>query len=119
MKAFAMTLALKSGPGVVVEYTRQHRAVWPEVLQGLRGIGITKMKIYLHNRRLFMYLEAGDDFDPARDFPRYMDDPRAKGMGRADARAAGARLRRETGRVVGRDGGGLRSRLVRVGEYLP
>ena len=79
MKAFAMTLALKSGPGVVVEYTRQHRAVWPEVLEGLRGIGITKMKIYLHNRRLFMYLEAGDDFDPARDFPRYMDDPRAKG----------------------------------------
>ena len=78
MKAFAMTLALKSGPGVVVEYTRQHRAVWPEVLQGLRGIGITKMKIFLHDHRLFMYLEAGDDFDPARDFPRYMDDPRAK-----------------------------------------
>ena len=79
MKAFAMTLALKSGPGVVVEYTRQHRAVWPEVLQGLRGIGITKMKIFLHDHRLFMYLEAGDHFDPARDFPRYMDDPRAKG----------------------------------------
>ena len=78
MRAFAMTLGLKSGPGVVEEYTRHHRAVWPEVLAGLRGIGITKMKIFLHDRRLFMYLEAGDDFDPERDFPRYMDNPRAK-----------------------------------------
>ncbi len=73
-----MTLGLKSDPGVLDEYTRRHRAVWPEVLEGLRGIGIKKMKIYLHGRKLFMYLEADDDFDPARDFPRYMDDPRAK-----------------------------------------
>ena len=78
MKAFAMTLGLGSGPSVVEEYARYHRAVWPEVLAGLRGIGITKMKIFLHDRRLFMYLEAGDYFDPARDFPRYMDDPRAR-----------------------------------------
>ena len=78
MRAFAMTLGLKSDPGVVEEYTRYHRAVWPEVLAGLRGIGITKMKIFLHGHRLFMYLEAGDDFDPARDFPKYMEDPRAK-----------------------------------------
>ncbi len=78
MRAFAMTLGLRNGPGVVEEYTRHHRAVWPEVLAGLRGIGITKMKIFLRDRRLFMYLEAGDDFDPARDFPKYMENPRAR-----------------------------------------
>ena len=75
MKAFALTLGLRSGSGVVDEYTAYHRAVWPEVLEGLRGVGISKMKIFLHERRLFMYLEAGDDFDPTRDFPRLMEDP--------------------------------------------
>lgn len=25
-----------------------------------------------------MYLEASDDFDPARDFPKYMENPRAR-----------------------------------------
>ena len=78
MKAFALTLGLRSRPGVVEEYTEYHRAVWPEVLEGLRGIGIAKMKIFLHNRRLFMYLEAGDGFDPAKDFPKLMEDPRGK-----------------------------------------
>ena len=78
MKSFALTLGLRSGPGVVDEYNAYHRAVWPEVLEGLRGIGIAKLKIFLHERRLFMYLETGDDFDPARDFPRLMEDPRGR-----------------------------------------
>ena len=78
MKSFAMTLNLKSESEVVEEYKRYHRAVWPEVLEGLRGIGVTKMKIYLRNHQLFMYLEAGDDFDPDRDFEKYTEDPRAR-----------------------------------------
>ncbi len=78
MKSFALTLGLRSGPGVVAEYTEYHRAVWPEVLEGLRGLGITKMKIFLHDRRLFMYMEAVDDFDPARDLPRLAEDPRQR-----------------------------------------
>jgi L-rhamnose mutarotase len=36
------------------------------------------MKIFLHGRRLFMYLEASDDFDIARDFGRYMSSERAQ-----------------------------------------
>ena len=78
LKAFALTLGLRSGPGVVDEYTAYHRAVWPEVLEGLRGVGIDKMKIFLHDRRLFMYLEAGDDFDPAQAFPRLLEEPRGR-----------------------------------------
>ena len=78
MKSLAMTLNLRDAPGVVEEYKRYHRAVWPEVLSGLRDIGISKMKIFLSGRRLFMYLEAPDDFDLGRDFPRYMESPRAR-----------------------------------------
>ena len=78
MKSFALTLGLRSGPGVVDEYTAHHRAVWPEVLEGLRGVGIARMKIFLHERRLFMYLETDDDFDPARDFSRLLERPRGR-----------------------------------------
>ena len=78
MKSYAMTLNLKDDAGIIERYKDYHRAVWPEVLEGLRGIGISGMKIFLHGRRLFMFLEASDDIDLARDFPRYMEEPRAK-----------------------------------------
>ncbi len=78
MKAYAMALDLKESPDVVEEYTRHHRAVWPEVLAGLRDLGISRMKIFLHGRRLFMYIEAPDDFDLSRDFPKYMETERGK-----------------------------------------
>lgn len=78
MKFLAMTLNLKDDASVVEKYREYHEAVWPEVLTGLRGVGISKMKIFLLGRRLFMYLEAPDDFDLGRDFPRYMESERAR-----------------------------------------
>ena len=78
MKSFAMTLDLQDRSGVIEKYVEYHRAVWPEVLEGLRSIGVSNLRIYLHARRLFMYLEAHDDFDLARDFPRYMVSERAQ-----------------------------------------
>ena len=35
MKSYAMALDLNEDPGVVEEYTRYHREVWPDVLKGL------------------------------------------------------------------------------------
>ena len=77
MKSFAMTINLKNDAAVIEQYKEHHRNVWPEVLDGLKSIGISKMKIFLHGRNLLMYLEAPDDFDLERDFPRYMESPRA------------------------------------------
>ena len=73
MKSFAMTLDLRDDPAVIAEYKRYHREVWPEVISGLRSIGILKMKIFLNGARMFMYIETEDDFDPARDFQTYTD----------------------------------------------
>src|SRR2546426_1053891 len=45
---------------------------------GLAGVsrrGVTEMKIYLLGRRMFMYCETRDGFDPAKDFARAGDDP--------------------------------------------
>jgi L-rhamnose mutarotase len=79
MKSFAMTLNLKNDPELFVKYAEYHAETWPEVLDGLKSLEISSMKIFLHGRTLFMYLEAPDNFDLERDFPRYMESsPRAQ-----------------------------------------
>lgn len=76
MKSYAQTLELIDDPTRIAEYVHYHRAVWPEVLRGLAAIGIRTMRIYLHGNRLFMYMEAPDSFNPARDYQAYANDPR-------------------------------------------
>ncbi len=79
MKYYAQTLNLKDDPQVIEKYKEYHRHVWPEVLTGLKKIGITRMKIFLKGRRLFMYMETKDSFQVERDFPRYIEtNPRAR-----------------------------------------
>ena len=73
MKQYAQTLHLKDDPALIERYVAHHRAVWPEVERGLRAIGIRRMLIWLLGRRLFLYMETGDDFDPERDFARYLE----------------------------------------------
>ncbi|HUI25381.1 MAG TPA: L-rhamnose mutarotase [Candidatus Kryptonia bacterium] len=79
MKQYGRTLNLKNDPAIVERYVEHHRSVWPEVERGLRAIGITQMRIWRLGRRLFMLMETVDDFDPERDFARYMEsDPRIR-----------------------------------------
>lgn len=73
MKRYARTIDLKDDPQIIDAYVAHHRAVWPEVEAGLRGIGIERMLIWRLGRRLFMLVEAGDGFDWDRDFARYME----------------------------------------------
>ncbi|CAI8009539.1 UPF0734 protein DDB_G0273871/DDB_G0273177 [Geodia barretti] len=63
MKSYAMALDLRDDAEVIERYKEYHRAVWDEVLEGLRRLVISKMKIFLRGSRLFMYLETPDDFD--------------------------------------------------------
>ncbi len=79
MKCYGFTLNLKDDPTLIERYKAHHRHPWPEPLQGLREVGITDMKIFLLGRKLFMYMTATDLFDPAIDFPRYIEqNPRAR-----------------------------------------
>jgi len=73
VKQFAQTILLKDDPAVIAAYEAHHAAIWPEVAQGLREIGIERMVIWRSGRRLFMLMETVDGFDPARDFARYED----------------------------------------------
>lgn len=78
MKTFAQALDLVDDPARIEEYERHHRAAWPEVVAGLRRIGIERMRIWRTGPRLFMVFEAPDDFDPDRDYQSYTDDPRCR-----------------------------------------
>jgi L-rhamnose mutarotase len=76
MQSYGLTLMLKDDEEIVERYKDYHQNAWPEVIARLREIGIVGMKIYLIGRRMFMYLEAVDGFDPERDFPKLNEVPR-------------------------------------------
>ncbi|MHC5114244.1 MAG: L-rhamnose mutarotase [Planctomycetota bacterium] len=78
MKSYAQALDLKDDPELIEAYRQHHRHVWPEVIEALKTIGIVRMRIFLLGTRLFMYFEAPDDFDPARDFQNYTATNRAR-----------------------------------------
>ena len=75
MQSYGLALDLRDDPALIARYKKEHAKVWPEVLARLREIGVTQMKIYLLGRRMFMYCETKDGFDPARDFARSTEDP--------------------------------------------
>ena len=62
MQRFCLALDLKSDPALIARYEAHHRAVWPEILDSIREAGIRTLEIYRIENRLFMILEAGDDF---------------------------------------------------------
>ena len=78
MRNFAQALDLVDDPQRITEYRDWHTRVWPEVIEGLKRIGITRMQIFLHGTRLFMYFQATDAFDPQRDYASYAADPRTQ-----------------------------------------
>ena len=78
MTAHAMALDLVDDPVRIAEYDAYHREAWPEVVSGLRRIGIRRMRLYRTGSRLFMYFEAPPGFDPATDYQAYTEDPRCR-----------------------------------------
>jgi L-rhamnose mutarotase len=65
MQSYGLTLCLQDDPQKIETYKEYHRAVWPEVLAGLREAGIQRMQIFLLGLRMFMYVDTDDDFEAA------------------------------------------------------
>ena len=51
---------LQVRPERIEEYVRAHRAVWPEMLDALRGAGIRNYTIFRNGTQMFGYFEADD-----------------------------------------------------------
>lgn len=64
-KRYCQTLSLKDNPDLIRIYREIHSEgkIWPEILAGIRQVGILEMEIYLSGTRLFMIVEVPDDFD--------------------------------------------------------
>ena len=73
MKDFAMSVNLRDEEEAIKQYEHYHAHPWPEVVHSLKQVGILDMKIYRLGRRLFMFMQTEDDFDPDIDFPKYLE----------------------------------------------
>jgi len=62
MKRYCLTLDLKNDPKLIAEYDHHHKQVWSDVLDSIKQSGIQSMEIYRLHTRLFMIIEAADDF---------------------------------------------------------
>ena len=62
MKRYCLTLDLKDDPKLIEEYEEQHKKVWPEIIRSIKDAGIENMEIYRQGTRLFMIMDANDDF---------------------------------------------------------
>ena len=65
VKRYCQTMDLQDNSELIAEYKRRHSEgeAWTEILDGIREVGILEMEIYLLGTRLFMIVEAADDFD--------------------------------------------------------
>eukprot|EP01130_Rhizamoeba_saxonica_P005193 TRINITY_DN207_c0_g1_i2.p1 TRINITY_DN207_c0_g1~~TRINITY_DN207_c0_g1_i2.p1 ORF type:complete len:127 (-),score=27.16 TRINITY_DN207_c0_g1_i2:49-399(-) len=78
-KLIAQTVNLKDDPELIAAYKQHHQNVWPEVIASLKAIGCHSMNIFLLGRRMFMVCQVDQDFEPSRDFPKYLDlDPKCQ-----------------------------------------
>ena len=57
------TLDLVEDAELIAFYRDAHRHVWPEIVEGIRSVGITCMDIYEEGTRLVMVLELADGVD--------------------------------------------------------
>ena len=62
MQKFCLALDLKNDPALIAEYEVYHSNVWKEIKESILASGITNMEIYRSGDRLFMIVEAKDDF---------------------------------------------------------
>lgn len=59
---FCLALDLKDDAHLMAEYKAYHQKVWPEIIQSIKESGIILLEIYNVGNRMFMIIEAGEDF---------------------------------------------------------
>ena len=62
MTRYCLALDLKDDPKLIAAYEEYHASVWPEIITSIKEADIKALEIYRVANRLFMIIEAGDDF---------------------------------------------------------
>jgi L-rhamnose mutarotase len=77
-KRYCKTLTLRDDPELIRQYEEVHRKVWPEILQGMREVGILDMEIWRYGNRLFMIMDTVPGFDHDKAMAELAGKPRQK-----------------------------------------
>jgi len=62
MKRYCLALDLKDDAKLITEYEKYHKEVWPEIIESIKGSGIKVLDIYRTGNRMFMIIDANDNF---------------------------------------------------------
>lgn len=64
-KRYVRRLKLRDNPELISEYRLRHsqEKIWPEIIQGIREVGILEMEIFILGTDLVMIMEVPADFD--------------------------------------------------------
>lgn len=64
-KRYVRSLSLRPDSKLIAEYRRRHSkgVIWPEVIEGIRAVGVLGMDIYIQGTTLTMIMEVPADFD--------------------------------------------------------
>ena len=62
MPRYAFKLRIK--PDAIEEYEREHKRVWPELIEKLKQAGISDYSIFRRGQELFLYMRV-DNFERA------------------------------------------------------
>ena len=62
MQRYCLALDLKKSPKLIAEYERHHEKIPEAIDRSIREAGVTNLEIYRIGQRLFMILEANDQF---------------------------------------------------------
>lgn len=77
-KRYCKTLKLVNDAELIEKYKEAHGIgmVWPEILQGMKEVGILDMEIYIHGTMLFMIMDTVEDFNHDTAFAELATKPR-------------------------------------------
>ena len=64
-KRYCQTMDLKDDPALIEKYKDAHSRLkaWPEILEGIRSVGILEMELYILGNRLLMIVDTPLDFE--------------------------------------------------------
>ena len=62
MKRYCLALDLKEDTKLIAEYETYHKNVWPEIITSIKDAGIEVLDIYRTGNRMFMIIEANEEF---------------------------------------------------------
>jgi L-rhamnose mutarotase len=69
MKRYCLALDLKNDPVLIKEYEQYHKNVWPEIIKSIKDSEIEALDIYRTGNRMFMIIEANDNFSFEKKLP--------------------------------------------------